>query len=70
MDPRGHCDTLGSHGTKDIIVALLGCMAPRAQCEEAIAAFQGPVQPQGHGDPAGHRGSMETIVALQGPMES
>ena len=35
MDPRDHCDTVVLSGTKDITVAVLGPMIPRAQCEAA-----------------------------------
>nr|XP_026654957.1 olfactory receptor 10K2-like [Zonotrichia albicollis] len=38
MDPRDHCDTVTvePRGTKDIIVALLGCMVPRGQSKSAV----------------------------------
>ena len=64
MDPRGHCDSVAPHGTKDIIVALLGPMVPRAQCEAAELC--------GTKSPLLHYGalcSQKAVVILQGTVD-
>ena len=76
MDPRDNYDTVGSSGTKDITVELLGHMVPRGQSEAAgLCGTKSPLShyrvPWIQGTIVtlwGPRGTKNITVALLGPM--